>query len=152
MLYWGISMPVHVSLTCTIFETLTKKSRILVRRKTAPSRAQITTKIYPSATVNKNLSKKQHIKKFCPYKWKSVEKSSKTLVIFQKSSSNWFRVSSQSCTDHKVRSNISFCSDPFPKGNWNTHCHLRPLHFNNKPSWGHGASAYTVQSYFWYQD
>jgi hypothetical protein len=109
---WGSN--VHVSLTCTILETLTKKSLILVRRKTAPSRAQITTKIYLSATVNKNLSKKQHIKKLCPYKWKSVEKSFKTLVIFQKSSSNWFRVSSQTCTDHKVRSNIIFYKWPFP--------------------------------------
>ena len=38
----------------------------VVRRKTAPNRAKITTKIYPSATVIQNLSKKQHTKSFVP--------------------------------------------------------------------------------------
>ena len=47
--------------TCTIFETLTTKSPILVQKK-------MTTKIHPSTTVIKNPSKKQHVKKLCPQK------------------------------------------------------------------------------------
>ena len=76
--------------------------------KTAPSWAQIITKIYLSATVNQNLSKKQHTKSFVPTSEKSVKKSPKVQLYFRKTLQIGSGVSRQSCTDDKVRSNLVF--------------------------------------------
>ena len=70
------------------FETLTTKSPILVREKTAPIQAQMTTKIHTSATVIKNPSKQQHVKSYAPTSEDQWKESSKTLVIFRKALQN----------------------------------------------------------------